>query len=378
MRGLVVPDSSDRNAGRGALLWLRTGPNYPVMSEHRWDPSCLRPERPRRSSAGRSVRRAWPDTRPGERPATIGSTSPGLYVPVEADETVVEQRILEQGSRITTYGAVTGWAALRWRGATYFDGTDGSGERLPVPLVVGTSGCRSDPRVAISRAQIAPTERTMVGDLWCTTVQRALFDEMRFAGGVRGAVVAMDMAAAARLISVRLMTRYVSLPPAWTGVRAGAQGAARWLLTTAVHRRRRGCAWSGSSTPACRRRSATCRCSTARAPARRSRTCSIRSPAWWGSTTEPTTRSSIADAPTMLARRGFRNDGLEYFDLVEGDLTDRLNVVRRMQETRERARFDPPELRRWTLTPPPWWRPREEPLDLHLTRTGEAALLIRT
>ena len=36
----------------------------------------------------------------------------------------------------------------------------------------------------------------MTGGIWCATVQRALFDEMRFAHGVRGAVVAMDMAAA--------------------------------------------------------------------------------------------------------------------------------------------------------------------------------------
>ena len=75
---------------------------------------------------------------------------------------------------------------------------------------------------------------------------------------------------------------------------------------------------------------------------------------------------------------GLRNVGLEYFDLVEGDLADRTHVVRRMQETRDRARFDPPELRRWTLTPPTWWRPKQEPLDLHLTRTGQAAFLIRT
>ena len=148
-------------------------------------------------------------------------------MPVDTDENVVEQRIFEQGSRITSYGAVTGWAALRWRGASFFDGTDGSGERLPVPLVVGDFRLQEDPRVAISRAQIAPTERTLIGDLWCATVQRALFDEMRFAGGVRGAVVAMDMAAAARLISVRLMTQLRRLPPSvdWRGSRCAGAAA---------------------------------------------------------------------------------------------------------------------------------------------------------
>ena len=41
---------------------------------------------------------------------------------------------------------------------------------------------------------------------------------MRFASGVRVAVVAMDKAAAARMISVCLMSQYVLQRQAWTGV----------------------------------------------------------------------------------------------------------------------------------------------------------------
>jgi hypothetical protein len=146
-------------------------------------------------------------------------TSPGLYVPADVDADIVEQRIFEQGHRIRSYGAVTGWAALRWRGAAYFDGTTAGGEvNLPVPLVVGTKRLAPDPRVTLSEADIAPSERTFTGGIWCATVQRALFDVMRTAADVRSAVVAMDMAAAGRLISVGLMLKYVDLRPAWTGV----------------------------------------------------------------------------------------------------------------------------------------------------------------
>ena len=60
-------------------------------------------------------------------------TSSGMYVPSSVDSNVVEQRILEQGSRIPGYGAVTGWAALRWHGATYFDGTGYDGELCRCP-----------------------------------------------------------------------------------------------------------------------------------------------------------------------------------------------------------------------------------------------------
>ena len=346
------------------------------MNEHRWDPSCLRPEglivpRPVDPSGVNGPTRGQAN---GPR---YRRTSPGLYVPVDADENVVEQRILEQGSRITTYGAVTGWAALRWRGASFFNGTDGSGERLPVPLVVGDFRLRSDARVAISRAQIAPTERTLIGDLWCATVQRALFDEMRFAGGVRGAVVAMDMAAAARLISVRLMTRYVSFRRAWTGVEQVRMA----LRLASDHSRspqesRMRLVWvvdAGLPPPLCNVPVFDCAGRLLGVPDLLDPVAGV------------VGEYNGADHKELDRRRadnvreaGFRNAGLEYFDLVEGDLTDRLNAVRRMRETRERARFDPPDLRRWTLTPPPWWRPREESLDLHLTRTGEAALLIRT
>jgi len=74
----------------------------------------------------------------------------------------------------------------------------------------------------------------------------------------------------------------------------------------------------------------------------------------------------------------YRDHGLEYFTVVGGDIRDRQKVVRRMHNTRNRALFARPEDRRWTLTPPPWWKPREEPLDMHLARIGLAPLLHRT
>ena len=217
----------------------------------------------------------------------------------------------------------------------------------------------------------------MVGDLWVATVQRALFDEMRFAPGARRAVVAMDMAAAARLISVRLMTRYVSFRRAWTGV----EQVRTALKLASDHSRspqetRMRLVWvldAGLPTPLCNVPVFDCAGRLLGLPDLPDPVAGV------------VGEYNGADHKELDRRRsdnareaGFRNVGLEYFDLVEGDLADRTHVVRRMQETRDRARFDPPELRRWTLTPPTWWRPKQEPLDLHLTRTGQAAFLIRT
>ncbi len=65
--------------------------------------------------------------------------------------------------------------------------------------------------------QLAPSEVVTVAGVRIATVQRALFDEMRYAS-LRAAVRAMEMTAAAGLISTELMREYVSHRPAWTGV----------------------------------------------------------------------------------------------------------------------------------------------------------------
>ncbi len=109
-----------------------------MTSEH-WQPTCRRPEGLVRPVRVDPAGIAGP-TRGQATGSRWRQTSIGLYVPSNVDESVVEQRILEQASRIRQYGAVTAWAALRWHGAAFFDGTtDGGRTRLPVPLVVGRS-----------------------------------------------------------------------------------------------------------------------------------------------------------------------------------------------------------------------------------------------
>ena len=225
----------------------------------------------------------------------LRQTSRGLYVPSDVDATVVEQRIFEQAHRIKSAGAVTGWAALRWRGARYFDGTDWvRRELLPVPLVVGpaTAAGRTT-RVEISQAQIAPTEYARVdGGIWCATVQRALFDEMRFAVGVRAAVVAMDMAAAARLISV-----CADVPIRRSSGRPGpASPLVREALALAIERQPFTARDADAAGLGARRGAADARCATSRSSTLDGRLLGIPRPVrsgagWWGSTTARTTRT---------------------------------------------------------------------------------------
>ena len=53
-----------------------------------------------------------------------------------------------------------------------------------------------------------------------------------------------------------------------------------------------------------------------------------------------------------------RDVGLEVTRATAADVRDRDALVARIHAARNRARFEPPERRQWTLTPPPGWRPR--------------------
>ena len=83
-------------------------------------------------------------------------TSRGLYVPVDAPQTP-EQRIVEAAAVLPAYGAVSGWAALRWLGGAWFEGEDAGGA-LPITLVLMDSSVRAQAGIAISEERIDPSQ----------------------------------------------------------------------------------------------------------------------------------------------------------------------------------------------------------------------------
>ncbi|MGI8646167.1 MAG: hypothetical protein ACR2JD_07600 [Nocardioides sp.] len=191
------------------------------MEDHEGRPVCRRPE------GLLAARRLDPTGAAGPtRRRVVGRAwqriAPGLYVPSDRPQ-CVEQRILEQSARLPAVGAVTGWAALRSRGAAFFDGTSDSGADLPVPLALSVGNIRPHAGSALSWEQLGPSEREWVDGVWLTTVQRSVFDEMRRVDSLLHRVRTVEMAAAARLISVALLRRYVARRPAWTGVPAARE-----------------------------------------------------------------------------------------------------------------------------------------------------------
>lgn len=203
-----------------------------------WRPTCTRPQGlvspVRIDPAG--VTGPTPGQSRGPR---WRRSSHGFYVPSTTRDDLPEQRAVEQAARLPDHGAVTGWAACRLHGAAFFDGlaTDGV-TRIPVPLAVSpSSALRPDRRITVSRERLALDETVMVGGVRVTRRRHALFDEMRRTGSLRDAVVAMDMMAAAELVSIRQMRAYAATSavrrcvPLVHRALDRPRGVRRWTLT---------------------------------------------------------------------------------------------------------------------------------------------------
>jgi hypothetical protein len=297
--------------------------------------------------------------------------SAGLYVPANRPD-VVEQRIVEQAGRLkpdATAGCVTAWASLRWHGANFFDGLDAdAATALPVPLVLGGGGrkLRQVEGSTVSREQLAWAEREVVDGVPVTTVPRALFDEVGRRGELWAAVSAIEMAAAAGLISVWLFATYVGNQNSRNGAPLAREACSlavdelrspreAWLLMV----------WrlvAGLPEPLVN-------CPVYDLDGRLLGIPDLFDPVAGLVAEYDGAHHTLGDNPLRdLAREErFRDHGLEYVAIVKGQ--SRTAVARRLVAARARARFQPPSSRPWTLDRPPW-DPEPENLDARLERLG--------
>lgn len=322
-----------------------------------WQPTCSRPDGLILPARLDPTGRTGP-TRSAARHGGWQQVASGWYLPADADVGVVEQRILAGASRLPEGAGVTAWAALRWRGAAYFTGVGPDDAVLPVPLLLGLGNLRPDPRVQLSKEQFAPWEREVVAGLPCSSVERALFDEVRRLRGGRLGVVAIDMTAAAGLITVAGFAAYVELRPAWTHV-----PKVRTCLPLASDDARSPqevlmrLVWvidAGLSRPLCNR------------AVFGLDGCLLGVPDLFDECAGVVGEYDGADHRRLDRRRKdssreerFRDHGLEYFRVVEGEVADRARLAARMHAVRRRARFLPPDQRRWTLEEPAWYLRRK-------------------
>ncbi len=294
--------------------------------------------------------------------------APGRYVPADRPG-CVEQRILEQSGRLhSDGGGVTAWAALRWYGASYFDGLNPGGlEELPVPLVLSSGrGLRKHPGSTFTHTQFAPGERRVVAGLPMASVQRALFDEIVRRRELWAGVQAIDMVAAAGLISAHLFNGYVLARAAWEGVPLVRKA----LSLASEHSRSPRETWmrlvwvliAELCPPLCN------------VPLFDRGGQLLGIPDLFdpeaglvGEYDGAHHKGRDQHRADVSREALFRNHGLEYVAAVQGD--SRQQVAARILEARSRAKFLPPESCAWTLEAPAYWRV-EESLDARLLRTG--------
>ncbi len=206
----------------------------------------------------------------------------------------------------------------------------------------------------------------MIDGLAVTTVQRALFDEVRRRGELWSAVQAIDMAAAARMISVRLFWLYVVHRPAWEGV-----PLVRKALDLASDRSRSPretwlrLVWvllAELPPPLCNRPVFDRDGQLLGVPDLFDPVAGL-----VGEYDGAHHKDVVRHRSDVSREERFRKHGLEYFVVVQGD--SREVASQRIRAARARAKFVPPESCSWTLTRPPWYV-EPEALDDYLLRTG--------
>lgn len=121
--------------------------------------------------------------------------------------------------RLPQGGAVTGWAALRLAGAGFFDGVAPDGRSIrEVPLVLPPGrGMRGGRGFGVHRERLPPEDLVELHGISCTTPARATFDEARWTGDIRDAVVVIDMALAAGVVSTAGLRAFVEARSGWPG-----------------------------------------------------------------------------------------------------------------------------------------------------------------
>ena len=203
----------------------------------------------------------------------------------------------------------------------------------------------------------------------CTPVRRALFDEMRLSESLEDAVVAMDMAAAAGVVSISRMTRYVEAHAGWDGVPLARQ-ALDWADedSKSPQETRYRLVWqreAGLPRPLVNQPIFSLTGRLLGYPDLLDVEAGL-----VGEYDGDDHRRAFRHSKDVSREDLFRRVDLEVTRATSYDLRDRPALARRILSARRRARAIPPSQRQWTLEAPPWFRP-ELPLDILLDLRGE-------
>lgn len=304
----------------------------------------------RRDRSGLAGPTPWAARGPGWR-----RSGRGWYVPSRIELTT-DQRILEAAVQLPDHGGVTGWAALRWRGARWFDGTGPTGLERAVPLVTAGSHIRAQPGVLVSKERLDPLDIVVVDGIRTTSEVRSAWFEMRYAYDETEAAVVLSMAAYDDLVSLDEMADWTWLHPGWTGTPRCRGG-----LALAVEN-----AWSPQEVKvhAVWQADAELPRLLCNQPVFDRRGAHVVTPDLLdveaGLAIEydgPTHLQVAARAKDIGREEIYRRHGIELLRVLAPHLADRWALVERMQQARRRSRFEAESTRTWTVELPGWWVP---------------------
>ena len=286
------------------------------------------------------------------RSADWRRTSRGFYVPASVQPTPL-QRVAEAGALLPPGVVVTGWAALCWRRARWHTGTRADGSAEAVDVAAATQCVRDQAGVRVHRERFDPADAVELDGLIIASAVAAVVFVMRHAVDLDSAVEALDMTYRADLVTPELVA-------AWLVEHRGLVGSrqARRAVRLADEN-----AWSPRET---RTRLAWER-HTGRRPLTNRPVFDLHGEhLGTPDLMDPDGVCGEYDGDHHLERAQRRVDlereqrlldhGLTPFVVVAGDLAA-ARLGQRLDSARARAARVRPEERRWTLEPPPWWRP---------------------
>ncbi len=221
-----------------------------------------------------------------------------------------------------------------------------------MPLALGPDGKRRHiPGTTVWREQVLPWEIEARRGIPCTSVEAAVFDELRRIYSLRRAVQVIEMAMFAELTSLSRFSAYVLTRNRrkWVGlarsalalVQEGAESPQETLMRLV---------WVVDAElppPLCNVNVYSIDGSFLGRPDLLDPVAGV-----VGEYDGAHHRRARVRARDVSREELFRCHGLEYFTVVEGDLGRREMVAARMERARARA-LRSREPRRWTLTPPP-------------------------
>jgi len=279
-----------------------------------------------------------------------------LYVPAAVEQTV-RQRIVEASAVLPTYGAVGGWASLRWLGGSWFTG-EHHGRPLEVTLSLMDRSARPRTGIATSEERLDPTQIAAYAGIRVTTAAYALLFEIRYADTDLEALIAADMAAYDDLVSRNELALIVAQSPGWTGIGrgrtvVGLMDENAWSPAEVAMR----CIWvdeAGLPRPLTNR-------PVFDLGGRLLGTPDLLDPVYgvageYDSTLHLETGRRRQD---LERESRFRSVGLEPVAMVTGELAEPWRFIGRLHAAYAAAERRGASERRWTIEPPGWWTPTQ-------------------